>query len=44
MKRSFLNNAVIVCIKSGDKQVVEALQKLFENEDLEVRFYAKQGV
>jgi len=37
-------NAVIVCITSGDKQVVEALQKLFEDEDFEVRFYAKQGV
>ncbi|MCK4879309.1 MAG: HEAT repeat domain-containing protein [Bacteroidales bacterium] len=37
-------NAVIVCIQSGDQQVVEPLKKLMKDEDFEVRFYAKQGL
>jgi hypothetical protein len=37
-------NAVIVCILSGDPQVIEPLRSLFEDDDFEVRFYAKQGV
>jgi protein-S-isoprenylcysteine O-methyltransferase Ste14 len=37
-------NAVIVCILSGDPRVIEPLKSVFEDEDFEVRFYAKQGV
>jgi hypothetical protein len=37
-------NAVIVCIQSGDPRAIEPLRSLFEDEDFEVRFYAKQGV
>jgi len=37
-------NAVTVCILSGDPQIIEPLEELFEDEDFEVRFYAKQGV
>ena len=37
-------NAVIVCIQSGDPRAIEPLSLLFEDEDFEVRFYAKQGV
>jgi protein-S-isoprenylcysteine O-methyltransferase Ste14 len=37
-------NAVIVCILTGDPRVIEALRSVFNDEDFEVRFYAKQGV
>jgi protein-S-isoprenylcysteine O-methyltransferase Ste14 len=37
-------NAVITCIKTGDPVVVDALSALLEDEDFEVRFYAKQGI
>ena len=37
-------NAVIVCILSGDPRVIEPLKSVFEDEDFEVRFYARQGV
>ena len=37
-------NAVVVLIQSGDPRAIEPLRSLFEDEDFEVRFYAKQGV
>jgi HEAT repeat protein len=37
-------NAVITCIKTGDPAVVDALSALLEDEDFEVRFYARQGI
>jgi protein-S-isoprenylcysteine O-methyltransferase Ste14 len=37
-------NAVINCIKTGDPVVVDALGAMLEDEDFEVRFYAKQGI
>ena len=37
-------NAVIVCIQSGDARAIHPLKSLYEDEDFEVRFYAKQGV
>ncbi len=37
-------NAVIVCIQSGDKRAIDLLLSLYDDEDFEVRFYAKQGV
>ena len=36
--------AVIVCIQSKDPRAIEPLRSVFEDEDFEVRFYAKQGV
>ncbi len=36
--------AVIVCIQSEDPRAIEPLRSVFEDEDFEVRFYAKQGV
>jgi len=37
-------NAVTQCILSEDPRVVEPLKALFDDEDFEVRFYARQGV
>jgi protein-S-isoprenylcysteine O-methyltransferase Ste14 len=37
-------NAVIVCIQSGNQKAIEPLKKLCNDDDFEVRFYAKQGV
>jgi len=37
-------NAVVVLIRSGDPRAIKPLSSLFEDEDFEVRFYAKQGV
>ena len=37
-------NAVIVCLQAGDSKVVEPLKGVFNDEDFEVRFYAKQAV
>ena len=37
-------NAVIICIQSGDARAIDPLKSLYEDEDFEVRFYAKQGV
>jgi len=37
-------NAVIVCIQSGDARAIDPLTSVFEDEDFEVRFYARQGV
>jgi len=37
-------NAVVVLIQSGDSCAIEPLRSLFEDEDFEVGFYAKQGV
>ena len=37
-------NAVITCIKTGDPAVLDPLTALLEDEDFEVRFYAKQGI
>lgn len=37
-------NAVTRCILSGDPRVVPYLRELFDDEDFEVRFYARQGV
>ena len=37
-------NAVIVCIQSGNQKAKEQLKKLYNDDDFEVRFYAKQGV
>jgi hypothetical protein len=37
-------NAVTQCILSEDPRVVQPLRGLFEDEDFEVRFYARQGV
>jgi protein-S-isoprenylcysteine O-methyltransferase Ste14 len=37
-------NAVITCIKTGDPAMVDPLSALLEDEDFEVRFYARQGV
>jgi protein-S-isoprenylcysteine O-methyltransferase Ste14 len=37
-------NAVIACIKTGDPSVVEPLRAMLEDEDFEVRFYARQGI
>jgi len=44
MRRNFLNNADITCIKTGDPAVLDPLTALLEDEDFEVRFYAKQGI
>jgi len=43
MRRNFLNNADITCIKTGDPAVVDPLTTLLEDEDFEHRFYAKRG-
>lgn len=37
-------NAVIVCIQSGDPRVIGPLRTVLDDEDFEVRFYAKQGI
>lgn len=37
-------NAVITCIQADSPLAIEALRACFEDEDFEVRFYAKQGV
>ena len=37
-------NAVIVCIQSGNQKAIEPLKRLCNDDDFEVRFYAKQGV
>ena len=37
-------NAVIVCIQSGNSRAIDPLKSCFEDEDFEVRFYARQGV
>jgi len=37
-------NAVVVLIQSDDPRTIEPLKSLYEDEDFEVRFYAKQGV
>jgi hypothetical protein len=37
-------HAVITCIKTGNPDVAEALKALLEDEDFEVRFYARQGI
>jgi len=37
-------NAVVILIQSDDPCAIEPLRSLFEDEDFEVRFYAKQGV
>jgi hypothetical protein len=37
-------NAVITCIKTGNPSVIEPLSTMLEDEDFEVRFYAKQGI
>jgi HEAT repeat protein len=37
-------HAVITCIKTGKPEVADALKALFEDEDFEVRFYARQGI
>ena len=37
-------NAVIICILSGDPRVIEALRSVMDDEDFEVRFYARQGL
>lgn len=37
-------NAVIVCIQLGNDKAIEPLKKLYNDDDFEVRFYARQGV
>lgn len=37
-------NAVIICIQSGNIRAVDPLRSVLEDEDFEVRFYAKQGI
>jgi len=37
-------NAVTLCILSDDPRVVAPLRELFNDDDFEVRFYARQGV
>jgi protein-S-isoprenylcysteine O-methyltransferase Ste14 len=37
-------HAVITCIKTGNPDAIEALNTLLEDEDFEVRFYARQGI
>ena len=37
-------HAVITCIKTGKPEVADALDALLEDEDFEVRFYARQGI
>ena len=37
-------NAVMVCILSGDPGARDALEKVRDDEDFEVRFYARQGL
>ena len=37
-------NAVITCIKTGDPSVIGPLSAMLDDEDFEVRFYAKQGI
>ena len=37
-------NAVVVLIQSGDPSAIDPLKSMFEDEDFEVRFYAKQGI
>jgi len=37
-------NAVILCIQSGNHKAIEPLKKLYNDDDFEVRFYARQGV
>ncbi len=43
-KAEVRRNAVIVCIQSDDPRAIEPLRSVFEDEDFEVRFYARQGV
>lgn len=43
-KAEVRRNAVIICIQSDDPRAIEPLRSVFEDEDFEVRFYAKQGV
>ena len=43
-KAEVRRNAVITCIQSGDRKVIEPLKKLYRDNDFEVRFYARQGV
>jgi protein-S-isoprenylcysteine O-methyltransferase Ste14 len=37
-------NAVMVCILSGDPAVIRPLEDVLNDEDFEVRFYARQGL
>jgi protein-S-isoprenylcysteine O-methyltransferase Ste14 len=37
-------NAVLVCIQFGDPRAIEPLKTVLNDEDFEVRFYAKQGI
>ncbi len=37
-------HAVITCIKTGNPAVADALGEMLDDEDFEVRFYAKQGI
>ena len=37
-------NAVLVCIQSGNTRAIVPLKTVLEDEDFEVRFYAKQGI
>jgi protein-S-isoprenylcysteine O-methyltransferase Ste14 len=37
-------NAVMTCIRSGNFEAVEPLRSVLDDEDYEVRFYAKQGI
>jgi protein-S-isoprenylcysteine O-methyltransferase Ste14 len=37
-------NAVMACIRSGNPEAVEPLRSVMDDEDFEVRFYAKQGI
>lgn len=37
-------HAVITCIKTGKPEVADALSALLDDEDFEVRFYARQGI
>jgi len=37
-------NAVIVCIQSGNARAIDPLKSVLDDEDFEVRFYAKQGI
>ena len=37
-------NAVMVCIQSGNTSTIDPLRSVLDDEDFEVRFYAKQGI
>jgi len=37
-------NAVIVCIQLGNARAIDPLKSVLDDEDFEVRFYAKQGI